>query len=388
MANYRIVNRQTFMAGVSGGVRVQPASLVRRQAIEVRALLRGLKSRAARRGLQARRRPAMVVGLSGRRRKTIAADVYPRGKSLAVSQPAEHSMIRLLVATFCLAAASAAFAADDAAALATVGNESILLGEARQCSTRPCEARSSVRNCCRTPGPKCWRNSLPGRLVLAYAQRLGELPTDEEIASALRPGPLAGDGPGPNAAGRAGGRFGQRGRRRRQIAWNVAWQKYLAKYLTTEREEAYFQAHRRDLDGTEVSGSATSCCDRPPPARRRWSELFGRRRRSAGTSLPESSRWRRRRRRIRRVPAAATAGGSAGSAAAVRWTRPFSRAAFALESRRASPPVRSPFGVHLIRADEIKPGSKKLSDVARRWRTLFGASFWRSSPAFSGRTPR
>jgi hypothetical protein len=35
VANYRIVNRQTFVAGVSGGVRVEPASLVRRQAIEV-----------------------------------------------------------------------------------------------------------------------------------------------------------------------------------------------------------------------------------------------------------------------------------------------------------------------------------------------------------------
>jgi hypothetical protein len=35
VANYRVVNRETFVAGVSGGVRVQPASLVRRQAIEV-----------------------------------------------------------------------------------------------------------------------------------------------------------------------------------------------------------------------------------------------------------------------------------------------------------------------------------------------------------------
>ena len=35
VVNYRIINQKTFVAGVSGGVRVQPASLVKRQAIEV-----------------------------------------------------------------------------------------------------------------------------------------------------------------------------------------------------------------------------------------------------------------------------------------------------------------------------------------------------------------
>jgi parvulin-like peptidyl-prolyl isomerase len=41
----------------------------------------------------------------------------------------------------------------------------------------------------------------------------------------------------------------------------------------------------------------------------------------------------------------------------------FSRAAFALAKGDLSPPVRSPFGVHLIRCDDVKPGSKKLADV-------------------------
>ncbi len=41
----------------------------------------------------------------------------------------------------------------------------------------------------------------------------------------------------------------------------------------------------------------------------------------------------------------------------------FSRAAFELKAGEISPPVRSPFGVHLIRCDEVVPGTKKLADL-------------------------
>ena len=43
----------------------------------------------------------------------------------------------------------------------------------------------------------------------------------------------------------------------------------------------------------------------------------------------------------------------------------FSRAAFELEIGRVSEPVRTPFGVHLLRCDEIKPGEKQLKDVRK-----------------------
>ena len=43
----------------------------------------------------------------------------------------------------------------------------------------------------------------------------------------------------------------------------------------------------------------------------------------------------------------------------------FSRTAFALEEGGISGPVRTPFGVHLIRCDAIRPGGKKLADVRK-----------------------
>jgi parvulin-like peptidyl-prolyl isomerase len=43
----------------------------------------------------------------------------------------------------------------------------------------------------------------------------------------------------------------------------------------------------------------------------------------------------------------------------------FSRAAFALKVGEVSRPVKTVFGVHLIRCDEIKPGDKKLAEVRK-----------------------
>ena len=42
----------------------------------------------------------------------------------------------------------------------------------------------------------------------------------------------------------------------------------------------------------------------------------------------------------------------------------FSRAAFELKAGEISPPVRSPFGVHLIRCDEVVPGTKRVADLS------------------------
>ena len=43
----------------------------------------------------------------------------------------------------------------------------------------------------------------------------------------------------------------------------------------------------------------------------------------------------------------------------------FSHAAFELDIGEVSEPVRTPFGVHLICCNKIKPGDKRLDDVRK-----------------------
>ena len=175
----------------------------------------------------------------------------------------------------------------------------------------------------------------------------------------------------------------------RQLAWNVLWEQYLAKYLTAEREDAYFQTHRRELDGTELPVSHVLL-------------------RAGWTAQPGGiEQLVRRAEEIRGEIVAGklsladaakkySAGPSGRDGGRLGWIgrrgpmdEAFSRAAFALTPGQISPPVRSPFGVHLIRCDEVKPGNKKLKDVRREVEDALGpGAAWRSSPGSSGSTRR
>jgi len=202
------------------------------------------------------------------------------------------------------------------------------------------------------------------RLVLAYARRIGESPTAAEMA-----------------AERAALKSRLAARRRsiedflktesigeadldRQIAWNVVWRKYVARYATEERLAAYFAAHRREYDGTQLVVSHILL--RPP---------------AAGAKTPEEPL-----KQAEKIRQEIVAGKLTFAEAAQKYSagpsrkdggrlgsigrhgpmdESFSRAAFALEAGQVSQPVKTAFGVHLIRCDEIKPGDKKPAEVRK-----------------------
>ncbi len=152
---------------------------------------------------------------------------------------------------------------------------------------------------------------------------------------------------------------------RRQLAWNQAWEQYIGRYLTDVRIKAFFDAHRRDFDGTEISVSHILL----QPA-------GGHGRPASGTLVGEAARLRQEitAGRISFTEAARkhSTGPSAAEGGRLGWIgrhgpmgETFSRAAFCLEEGQISGPVRTPFGVHLIRCDAIRPGAKKLSDVRK-----------------------
>jgi parvulin-like peptidyl-prolyl isomerase len=152
---------------------------------------------------------------------------------------------------------------------------------------------------------------------------------------------------------------------RRQIAWNLAWSKYVARYVTEPRLQAYFAAHQAEFDGRELSLSQILLRPARGDGPDKWPELVAR---------AENIRRAITAGEISFAEAAAkySAGPSARQGGRLGFVprhgvmdESFSRAAFALAEGQISPPVQTPFGVHLIRCDAIRPGTRKWSDVRK-----------------------
>lgn len=152
---------------------------------------------------------------------------------------------------------------------------------------------------------------------------------------------------------------------RRQLAWDLMWGRYLENELTDAALEQYFQAHRRDYDGTELRVShilfrvedaadkdAVAEADRQATQVRQ--QIIAGNLSFADAATKYSSGPSRRH------------GGDLGFMPRYdRMTETFSRAAFQLQPDELSGPVTDQFGVHLILCTAEKPGTKTWQDVRR-----------------------
>jgi parvulin-like peptidyl-prolyl isomerase len=136
--------------------------------------------------------------------------------------------------------------------------------------------------------------------------------------------------------------------------------------------ESTFRTHRREFDGSEVAVSHILLrpqADAGPEAVDalvRRAEAIRREITSGKVSFAEAAREHS-------AGPSARQGGRLGSIARRgAMSEAFSRAAFSLEVGQVSPPVRTPFGVHLIRCDAIKRGSRQWTEVRGDLRKALG----------------
>lgn len=148
---------------------------------------------------------------------------------------------------------------------------------------------------------------------------------------------------------------------RAEVAWRIAWQRYLADYVTHERLESFYQAHRRDFDGTEMQVAQILLAkgeDEPALAKAvaqadqiRQDLLEGR------------QNWNEAVARYSIAPSRENGGDLGWIGRHQPMPATFSAAAFRLEPGEISSPLVSAFGVHLIRCVEVRPGKFLLGDV-------------------------
>ena len=201
------------------------------------------------------------------------------------------------------------------------------------------------------------------RLVVAYGQRTGEGPSDADVTKAIaafKPAP-AGRGKKAQPAKTEANATADSDLRR-QVLWRLTWQRFLSRYRTAERRQAYFAAHHAELDGTELTVSHILL--RPVDSEAAYEMLT----KKSGEIRDEITAGKISFKDAATKYSAGPSREHGGLLGKIGRHGPmdesFSRAAFALKEGEISPPVRSPFGVHLIRCDKIHLGKKQLADVA------------------------
>ncbi len=254
-----------------------------------------------------------------------------------------------------IAPAGAATDTSGATVVATVGDDPITLADMkRTLESVPAEKRSLplARAMALEETVKRW-------LVIAYARRAGDVPSDEALAKAKKQLQirLAAQGSKPGEAITAA-------ELDRQVLWRLIWDRYLAKFRTPERRKAWFGAHHRNVDGTQLAVSHILLQSADKDNVKETESLTKRAEAiraeiTSGTTdfAGAASKY-----------SAGPSGKQGGKLGKIGRHGPmdeaFSAAAFALDAGQISPPVRSPFGVHLIRCDEVMLGTKKIADVS------------------------
>lgn len=147
------------------------------------------------------------------------------------------------------------------------------------------------------------------------------------------------------------------------LAWKLSWNGYVEKHLTDQNLEKYFLLHKRDFDGTQIrvsqillkpegAGDQAAVDAAVARAEKLRGEIAG-----GKLSFAEAAR----------VHSTAPSGKKGGDIGIISRHEPmpddYSRAAFALEVGQISPPLVTSYGVHLLTATEIKPGTKTWQDV-------------------------
>lgn len=145
--------------------------------------------------------------------------------------------------------------------------------------------------------------------------------------------------------------------------WDICWNRYARENLNDAALQKYFDAHRRDFDGSQlrVSHILLRVEGRGPQA-------------DAGKVLTEAAKLRddivAGKRKFADVAEQMSAGPSRERGGDLGYiprhdvmVEEFSAAAFKLSKGEISPPVVTPFGVHLITVTDERPGTIGWADV-------------------------
>lgn len=310
------------------------------------------------------------------------------------------SRLKLLLLLLLLAAPARASEApaqlDPSAVVATVGGEPVHGADVNRLLSAALKDKKAET----TALPVLQAQTLAGivdrRLVLAYARRTQSGPSPEEIQKAFSDLKAKLAASARPIKEQSTEQPLTEADLRRQAAWSLTWPKFLARYITPERLAGYFEAHRREFDGTEIDVSHLLLRPKPGADSGAVEELVQQATAIRGKIASGEFSFADAARKFSAGPSAKDGGRLGFIPRRGVMDEAFSRAAFALEVGQVSQPVKTPFGVHLIRCEAIKPGAKQQEEVREHLEEALGRELLdkiarleqRHTPvAFTGKAP-
>jgi parvulin-like peptidyl-prolyl isomerase len=167
---------------------------------------------------------------------------------------------------------------------------------------------------------------------------------------------------------------------RQRITGELSFQKYVDTAVTDREVQDYFNAHKEDLDGTEVRAShiLIKCAGDAGDAQRQaaLAKIKAIRQEiDKGLDFAEAAK------KYSDCPSKEKGGDLDFFPRRNQMVEPFAAAAFGLEKGAVSEPVQSDFGWHLIKVTDRKQGEKGLNDVRSEIKDVFARGLWEKTAA-------
>jgi parvulin-like peptidyl-prolyl isomerase len=156
---------------------------------------------------------------------------------------------------------------------------------------------------------------------------------------------------------------------RTELRWGLSWDAYLKDQLSDPNLERYFQRHAREFDGTKLRVAhilwKTSTSDDADAIEKLKDQAEAVRKEITAGKLTFAAAAEK----FSQAPTAKQGGDIGFIERRAPMPESFSKAAYALELGKVSPPVQTAFGIHLITCLEIKPGERQWQEARDELRT-------------------